>query len=66
MMIEVELGETLINPDNDFEKLWLENEILATGERNLILHSNELGDEVGVITKRGSVTWIIDNEDETT
>lgn len=30
------------------EKLWLENEILV-GDGSLILHSNEVGDSVGVV-----------------
>lgn len=34
--------------DSEEEKLWLENEILI-GDGSLILHSNEIGDEVGVV-----------------
>jgi len=30
------------------ERLWMENEVLI-GDGNLILHSNEIGDEIGVI-----------------
>ena len=38
------------------EKLWLENEILV-GDGSLILHSNEIGDEVGTIKKVSNVRW---------
>ena len=38
------------------EKLWLENEILI-GDGSLILHSNEIGDEVGTIKKVLNVRW---------
>ena len=39
------------------EKLWLENEILI-GDGSLILHSNEIGDEVGTIKKVSNVRWL--------
>jgi len=39
------------------EKLWLENEILI-GDGSLILHSNDIGDEVGTIKKVSNVQWI--------
>jgi len=46
LTIEVELEEGFgMSPD---EMLWFENEILV-GDGTLILHSNEIGDTVGVI-----------------
>jgi len=39
------------------EKKWLEDDILI-GDGSLILHSNEIGDEIGVITKSVVKKWI--------
>ena len=35
-------------PNTEEVRLWLENEIFV-GDGSLILHSNEIGDEVGVV-----------------
>lgn len=47
MTIEIELDENVWG-FTDEEKLWMENELFV-GDGSLILHSNEIGDEVGVI-----------------
>lgn len=39
------------------ELLWLENEVLV-GDGNLILHSNDVGDTVGVIKSVKSIQYI--------
>jgi hypothetical protein len=56
MTIEVELDDAAYHGTED-EKLWLENEILV-GDGNLILHSNEIGDEVGVIKSVKNIQYI--------
>ena len=48
MTIVFELDDNVYGNTED-ELLWLENEILV-GKRNLILHSNEIGDSLGEIT----------------
>jgi hypothetical protein len=53
--IEIELSNAY-TLDED-EKIWMENEILI-GDGNLILHSNEIGDEVGVVKKVVNKKWI--------
>lgn len=47
LTIEVEL-EDAFNLADEEEKIWFENEVL-TGNGTLILHSNEIGDTVGVV-----------------
>lgn len=46
--IEIEVDENAFPLADEEEKLWFENEIMI-GDGNLILHSNEIGDEVGVV-----------------
>jgi hypothetical protein len=53
--IDIELANAY-TLDED-EKLWMENEILI-GDGNLILHSNEIGDEIGVVKKVVNKQWI--------
>ena len=53
--IEVELSNAYTLDEE--ETLWMENTILI-GDGNLILHSNEIGDEVGVVTKVVNKQWI--------
>ena len=55
MTIEVEIDETIYSFAEE-EKLWLENEILI-GDGSLILHSNEIGDEVGIVKKVRNVQY---------
>ena len=53
--IEIKLANAY-TLDED-EKLWMENEILI-GDGNLILHSNEIGDEIGVVKNVVNKQWI--------
>jgi len=58
MTIDVKLDESYLgNGKLDEDSiLWLENEILI-GNGSLILHSNEVGDEVGVIKKVKNIQY---------
>lgn len=55
MTIEVEVEDAFNFTDED-EKLWFENDILI-GDGNLILHSNEIGDAIGIIKKVSNVDY---------
>lgn len=57
MTIELDLGNDFINHKDDEECMWAENEILI-GNRELIVHSNEIGDYVGEVTKVSNLTWL--------
>ena len=57
MTIEVDLGPSFINASDDEEKMWAENEIFV-GNRDLILHSNEIGDYIGEVTKVSNLLWL--------
>ena len=54
MTIDVKIEESTMDED---EKIWMENEILL-GNGSLILHSNEIGDELGEIKKVRNIQWI--------
>lgn len=56
MTIVVELDDDIYSNSED-ELLWLENEILV-GDGNLILHSSEIGDEVGVIKSVKNIKYV--------
>jgi len=56
MTIEVEVEDTF-NFTHEEEKMWFENEVLV-GDGTLMLHSNEIGDTVGVIKKVSKVQYI--------
>jgi len=55
MTIEVKLESGMELKDEE-ERIWAENEVFI-GDGTLILHSNEIGDEVGVIKKVTNVRW---------
>ena len=57
MTIELELDSDMIDLLNAEEKRWLENEILV-GNRSLILHSNEIGDSIGVVTSVKNLNYV--------
>ena len=57
MTIEIDLENTFINHKDDEERIWAENEILI-GNRELIVHSNEIGDYIGEVTKVSNLTWL--------
>ena len=59
MTIEVEIPEDAFGFSEE-EKLWLENEVLV-GDGSLILHSNDIGDEVGVVKKVRNVSYYPQN-----
>jgi hypothetical protein len=48
VMLEIELDEGWFSIADEEEKLWFENEVMV-GDGSLILHSNEIGDHVGVV-----------------
>ena len=47
MIIEVDYDEQIMYGNDQEAKDWFFNSVLATGD--LILHSNEIGDEVGEV-----------------
>jgi hypothetical protein len=53
--IEFELDESFGIVEDDL--LWLENEVLV-GDGNLILHSNDVGDSVGVVKLVRNIQYI--------
>ena len=55
MTIEVKLEQGMQLKDDE-ERMWAENEVLI-GDGSLILHSNEIGDGVGVVKKVTNVRW---------
>jgi len=57
LTIEIDLDKNLINFSDDEERMWVENEILI-GNRELIVHSNEIGDYVGEVTNVKNLTWL--------
>ena len=59
--IEFILDESFGLSEDDL--MWLENEVLV-GDGNLILHSNDIGDTVGVIKKVGRVQYLPNSEQE--
>lgn len=54
--IEVELEDGLNFMDEE-EKIWFWNNVL-TDNGTLILHSNEIGDSIGIVTKVSNVQWL--------
>lgn len=56
LTIEVELDDASYGQSEE-EKLWMENEILI-GDGSLILHSNEIGDELGEVKKVTNIVWL--------
>ena len=57
MTIEVEVEDDLFSLKNEEERKWLENELLI-GDGSLILHSNEIGDLVGIIKKVTNLQYL--------
>lgn len=55
LTIEVKLEDSFNY--NEDERLWLENEILV-GDGSLILHSNEIGDSLGVIKSVKNIQFL--------
>ena len=62
LTIEIDLDKNLINFSDDEERMCVENEVLI-GNRELIVHSNEIGDYIGEVTSVKNLTWLdADNE----
>lgn len=59
LTIEIDMDDDVYSSDVD-DILWLENEILI-GDGSLILHSNEIGDTLGVVKKVSNIRYITDN-----
>jgi len=57
LIIEIELEDELYNNFAEEEKLWLENEILV-GDGSLILHSNEIGDTLGIVKSVKNIKYL--------
>jgi len=55
MTIEVVVDDEIYGT-SEYEKIWMENEILV-GDGNLLLHSNEIGDTIGSIKKVSNIVW---------
>ena len=55
MIIDVKLEDGMKLKDDE-ERIWAENEVLI-GDGSLILHSNEIGGEVGVVKRVTNVQW---------
>jgi len=50
MLVELTYDAEMMQGNNEKEKAWFFNHILKSKRRNdLILHSNEVGDEIGTI-----------------
>ena len=56
MTIEVEVEDTFNFTDEE-EKMWFENEVFI-GDGTLMLHSNEIGDTVGIVKKVSNVQYV--------
>jgi len=54
--LELELDDEVFGSSEE-EKLWLENEILIANDE-LFLHSNEIGDVIGKITKVSNLQYV--------
>lgn len=57
MTIEIKVDNDIYNLKDEQERLWLENEIFV-GDGNLIVHSNDIGDTVGWVSKVTSVQYV--------
>lgn len=60
MTIDLDLAKG-IEPYDDEERMWAENEMLI-GNRELIVHSNEIGN-IGEITKVINLKWLDEDSD---
>ena len=49
LTIEVEIDDELYGTSDKESMDWLINDILLSGKDHLILHSNEIGDEIGTV-----------------
>lgn len=57
MTIEIEVDNDIYNLKDEQERLWLEN-VIFVGDGNLIVHSNDIGDAVGWVSKVTNVQYV--------
>lgn len=57
MTIEIKVDNDFYNLKNEEERLWLENEIFV-GDGNLIIHSNDIGDTIGSVSKVTNIQYL--------
>ena len=56
MTIEVKIDDWVFK-DTEEERIYIENELLA-GDGTLILHSNDIGDGIGIVKRVSNIRWI--------
>lgn len=56
MTIEVDLEDYVFDPTEDESVDWFEKEVLS-GNGTLLLHSNEIGDTIGVINSVENIQY---------
>ena len=56
LTIEVEVDDNMIGSTQE-ERKWFEDEVLS-GSGDLLLHSNEIGDTIGVVKKVSDIEYI--------
>lgn len=59
LTLEIELDDDIYGSTPE-ELLWMEYEVLKN-DGSLILHSNDIGDTVGIINKVTNIQWINTN-----
>ena len=57
LTIEIDIDKSFFGDDEQEDKLFLENKILV-GNGTLELHSDEVGDVVGFITKVSNIEYL--------
>ncbi len=55
--LEIELEDHIFNHTEEGERLWFENEVMV-GDGTLILHSNDIGDTVGIVKKVKNLVYL--------
>lgn len=53
MLVELKCDDNMIDFTDEEERDWFYNDILKSKRKDLFLHSNEVGDEVGTIKVLG-------------
>ena len=55
--LEIELEEGFVTGKDEDEKMWFENEVMVA-DGNLVLHSNDIGDTVGIVKKVTNLQYL--------
>lgn len=55
--LEIELEYGYVTGKDEDEKIWFENEVMV-GDGNLVLHSNDIGDTVGIVKKVTNLQYL--------